>query len=116
MHMLELRLRVALGELTAPAACDALGALLEMAPDDMARAPILMAIWQIDSGREDARAAAAEIYRRQYGAAPSTDLRRRYYALTDEDLPPPPRLPPLPESLLGAPGRLDDLLARAGVE
>jgi hypothetical protein len=36
--------------------------------------------------------------------------------LTGENLPPPPPLPPLPEALIGAPGPLDDLLARAGVE
>ena len=60
MRVLELRLRAAAGELTVDAACAALGALLDAAPDDTARAPILLAIWQIDPQRTDARTAAAE--------------------------------------------------------
>jgi adenylate cyclase len=116
MRVLELRLRAATGELAAGAAVAALGVLLDTAPDDLARAPILMAIWQIDPQRTDARTAAAEIYRQRYLATPSADLRRRYHTLTREDLPPAPPLPPLPESLVGMPGPLDELLARAGVE
>jgi hypothetical protein len=42
--------------------------------------------------------------------------RRRYQSLTGEDLPPPPPLATLPESLMGTPVPLDDLLLRAGVE
>jgi hypothetical protein len=116
MRVLELRLRVALGELPAGDACDALGALLDAAPDDAKRAPILMAIWQIDGRRTDTRAAAADLYRRRYAAAPSAEIRRHYQALTGADLPPPPPLAALPGSLFGAPAQLDDLLARAGVE
>jgi class 3 adenylate cyclase/predicted ATPase len=115
-RLLELRLRAAIGELSVDAACAALDALLDAAPDDIARAPIWMAIWQIDPQRTDVRIAAAAIYRRRYAAAPSAELRRHYRALTGEDLPPPPPLPALPESLMGTPGPLDDLLARAGVE
>jgi hypothetical protein len=74
-----------------------------------------LAIWQIDPQRTDARTAAAEIYRSRYAAAPSAELRRHYRTLTSEDLPRPPPLPALPEALIGAPGPLDDLLARAGV-
>ena len=80
--------------------------MLDAAPDDTARAPILLAIWQIDPQRTDARTAAAEIYRQRYAAAPSAELRRRYRTLTGEDLPPPPPLPALPESLIGTPGPL----------
>jgi class 3 adenylate cyclase/tetratricopeptide (TPR) repeat protein len=116
MRVLELRLRVVLGELSADAACAALGALLDAAADDTARARILLAIWQIDQQRTDARTAAAEIYRQRYAAAPSAELRRHYRTLTSEDLPPAPPLPPLPESLIGTPAPLDDLLARAGVK
>jgi adenylate cyclase len=115
-RVLELRLRAAAGELTASAACAALGRLLDAAPDDSARAPILLAIWQIDPQRTDARMAAAAIYRQRYAAAPSAELRRHYRTLTSEDLPLAPPLPALPEALIGAPGSLDDLLARAGVE
>jgi hypothetical protein len=114
-RVFELRLRAAAGELTVDAACAALGRLLDAAPDDTARAPILMAIWQIDQQRTDARTAAAEIFRSRYAAAPSAELRRHYRTLTSEDLPPPPPLPKLPESLIGTPGPLADLLARAGV-
>lgn len=110
MRVLELRLRVALGELSAGAACDALGALLDSAPDDTARAPILMAIWQIDRQRTDARTSAAAIYHQRYAAVPSAELRRRYQTLTGEDLPPLPPLATLPESLMGTPVPLDDLL------
>jgi hypothetical protein len=113
--MLELRLRAAIGELSAEAACAKLGALLDTAPNDAMRAPIWMAIWQIDPLRVDARAAAAAIYRERYAAAPSAETRRRYRALLGEDLPPPPPLPPLPEALLGTPAPLASLLARAGV-
>jgi predicted ATPase/class 3 adenylate cyclase len=116
MRILELRLRVATGQLAAPAACAELGAMLEAAPDEAARALLLMAIWQIDDQRDDARTSAAEAYRRRYAAAPSAELRRRYQALTGEELPPLPPLPPLPETLIGAPGPLGALLARAGVE
>lgn len=115
-RVFELRLHVALGELTVDAACAALAALLDDAPDDTARALILLAIWQINPQRTDARTAAAAIYRQRYAATPSAELRQHYRTLTGEDLPPPLPLPPLPEALIGALGPLDDLLARAGVE
>jgi tetratricopeptide (TPR) repeat protein len=113
--LLELRLRVAAGDLMVDAACDALEALLNAAPDDTARAAICMAIWQLDPHRTDAQASAASIYRRRYELAPSAELRRRYAALAGADLPAPPALPALPPMLLGAPASLGDLLARAGV-
>jgi class 3 adenylate cyclase/tetratricopeptide (TPR) repeat protein len=116
VRILELRLRVATGELAASAACAALGALLEAAAGEAARAALLMAIWQIDPQRGDARTSAAEIYRRRYATAPSAELRRRYHVLTGAELPPLPPLPPLPETLIGTPAPLGALLARAGVE
>jgi class 3 adenylate cyclase/tetratricopeptide (TPR) repeat protein len=116
MRMMDVRLRAATGEQTVDIACAALGAMLDTAPDGVARAMILMAIWQIDPQRSDARTAAAAIYRRRYAEAPSAELRRHYRALTGEDLPPPPRLPALPEALIGTPAPLEELLARAGVE
>jgi len=115
-RVLELRLRVAAGELTVDAACAALGALHDTATDDTRRAPILLAIWLIDPQRTDARTAGAELYRQRYAAAPNAELRRHYRMLTSEDLPPPPTLPPLPGSLIGTPVPLADLLARAGIE
>ncbi|MEO7912227.1 MAG: adenylate/guanylate cyclase domain-containing protein, partial [Roseiflexaceae bacterium] len=112
MRVFELRLRVATAELTVGMACAALGALLDAAPDDTARAPILLAIWQIDPQRTDARVAAAAVYRQRYATAPSAELRRHYRTLTGDDLPPAPPLPALPAALIGTLGPLADLLAR----
>jgi tetratricopeptide (TPR) repeat protein len=113
--LLELRLRVAAGELTVDAACDVLDSALNAAPDDTARAAICMAIWQLDPHRTDAQSSAAGIYRQRYQLAPSAELRWRYAALAGENLPAPPALPALPPMLLGTSASLGDLLARAGV-
>jgi hypothetical protein len=60
-------------------------------------AALLDTVRQLDPEDEDARTAAAEIYRTLYERAPSVEYRHAYRRLTGICLPAGPPLPALPE-------------------
>jgi tetratricopeptide (TPR) repeat protein len=108
--LLSVRLQVELGLLDADAATRRLEALEADWVEPQEKAPLLDAIWRLDPRRGAAREAAAGLYRKLYGHAPSVRYREAYARLTGAALPPGPPLPPLPEVLDGDPGSLEELL------
>ena len=77
------------------------------------RAAVLYALWRLDPRREDARDAAAQLYRELHGAAPRHQYRLRHHELTGSRLAPPPALPPLAGIAVGRTLRLDTVLRQA---
>jgi tetratricopeptide (TPR) repeat protein len=67
--------------------------------DDIEAAEVAYRIWKFDTAQEEARQQAADLYKALYAQTPNAEYRNRYRDLTGEDLPEPPALPPLPESV-----------------
>ena len=63
------------------------------------RALVLEALWRLDPTAQDARSAAAQLYRELYERTPMVEYRAAHAFLTDVILPPGPPLPPLPAPL-----------------
>jgi tetratricopeptide (TPR) repeat protein len=95
-HLLAVRLRVAAGRIDARTAAEQLRSAASDWTEPHEVAAMLDTVRQLDPTDEEARTAAAEIYRTLYERAPSVEYRRAYRRLTGVQLPPGPPLPPLP--------------------
>jgi len=69
-------------------------------------------IWQIDSQQEAHKAQAIALYRNLYTRTPSREYRGNYRALTGEELPDPPPLPPLPTTVTRKPVNMSALFTK----
>jgi predicted ATPase/class 3 adenylate cyclase len=112
-YALSVRLQVAARQIDAPVAAVLLRKAAGRWTEPHEVAALLDAVWQVDPHDEDARTAAAGIYRSLYERAPSVEYRHAYRRLTGEILPPGPDLPELPEWIAAERGPdLDTLLRR----
>ena len=102
-----------LGRRTPAAVAEELELTLATSTRTADRAAVLYALWRLDPHREDARDAAAQLYRELHGAAPTHRYRLRHHELTGSRLPPPPALPPLAGIAVGRTLRLDTVLRQA---
>lgn len=111
-HLLSVRLQVATGRIAAGSAAETLRAKAGEWTEPHELAALLDTVRQLDRRDDDARTAAAEIYRTLYERAPSIEYRRAYRRLTGELLAPGPPLPP-PPAWVGQQGDADlDVLLR----
>jgi class 3 adenylate cyclase/tetratricopeptide (TPR) repeat protein len=95
-YLLAVRLQVAAGRVDARTATDQLRKIGNDWTEPHEVAALLDTVRQLDPTDEDARAAAAEIYRTLYERAPTVEYRHAYRRLTGVRPPPGPPLPPLP--------------------
>ena len=86
-YVLGIRLRHALGQLIASAAATELRALLHQVTSPVQQATIHYEPWRLVPDNEEARTAAAALYRSQYAETGLYLYRRRYQELTGETLP-----------------------------
>jgi hypothetical protein len=110
-EVLYVRLAALTGALEIAEATARLRTFLEQAGDAAQRARLHDALWQLDPASDVDRLTAAALYRDLYTEREKAEYRRRYQALTGEDLPSPPPFPALPERILGYPGTTQSLLA-----
>ena len=108
--LLSVQLQVRRGRIGAEVAVGRLRALEDAWVEPRERAALLEALWQLDPGQEEAREAAASLYRALYERAPSIRHRDAYEQLTGTTLPPGPALPPLPDEFKDDLGDLHELL------
>jgi class 3 adenylate cyclase/predicted ATPase len=108
--LLSVQLQVRRGRVGAEAAIAQLRALEGAWVEPRERAALLEVLWQLDPSQEEAREAAASLYRALYERAPSIRHRDAYERLTGVTLPPGPPLPPLPDELEDDLGDVDELL------
>lgn len=94
VRVLGIRLRHALGELTAAEARAALCALATDMAAPLQQAALQYELWRLAQDDEAARVSAAALYREQYHETGAEDYRARYRELTGETL---PDLEPLPD-------------------
>jgi tetratricopeptide (TPR) repeat protein len=92
-QVLGIHLRRALGECSPVESAAELRALLLRAGAQSSQAALYDALWQLAPEAEDARAAAAALYRAEYAVTWARKYRQRYEALAGEPLPNPPPLP-----------------------
>ena len=111
-RLLRLRLQAEQGVLPGPAAAREAIALETAWPDPPARAAILDTAVQLDPALDDARAAAAALYRDLYERGPNPQYRQALERLTGATLPPAPPLPPVPGAALEARPDVGALLRR----
>jgi tetratricopeptide (TPR) repeat protein len=111
-RLLELRLRLCLGQTTAQQAAAALETLLATCDDDEQQAMLIYERWRIDRCRASLREQAAALFTRLYAVCPRIIYRQRYAELTGATLPEAPCLPAPPELVLDGSCDLDSLLAR----
>jgi class 3 adenylate cyclase/tetratricopeptide (TPR) repeat protein len=95
-YLLAVRLQVAAGRVDARTATEQLRKAGEDWTEPHEVAALLDTVQQLDPTDEDARTAAAEIYRTLYERAPTIEYRHAHRRLTGLRLPPGPPLPPLP--------------------
>jgi tetratricopeptide (TPR) repeat protein len=95
-YLLAVRLKVVAGRVDARTATDQLRKAGGDWTEPHEVAALLDTMRYLDPTDEDARAAAAEIYRTLYERAPTVEYRHAYRRLTGVRLPPGPPLPPLP--------------------
>ena len=94
LRVLGIRLRHALGELTAAEAREALRALAPEMAAALQQAALQYELWRLAQDDEAARLSAAALYREQYYETGAEDYRTRYRELTGATL---PDLAPLPD-------------------
>ena len=97
--VLEQRLRVMVGAARPDESIAQLRELEGGCAEPSERALVLEALWRLDPTAEDARSAAAHLYRDLYERTPMVEYRAAYAFLTGVTLPPGPPLPPLPAPL-----------------
>lgn len=97
--VLDQRLRVVVGRARADESIAHLRALEGRCTEPSERALVLDALWRLDPTAEDARSAAAHLYRDLYERTPTVEYRAAHAFLTGVTLPPGPPLPPLPAPL-----------------
>ena len=97
--VLEQRLRVVVGAARPDEAIARLRELEDGCTEPHERALVLEALWRLDPTAEDARSAAAHLYRDLYERTPMVEYRAAHAFLTGVTLPPGPPLPPLPAPL-----------------
>jgi class 3 adenylate cyclase/tetratricopeptide (TPR) repeat protein len=114
-YLLAVRLQVAAGRVDARTAADQLRTTGNDWTEPHEVAALLDTVRQLDSTDEDARTAAAEIYRTLYERAPTSEYRQAYRRLTGVQLPPGQPLPPLPAWIAAeVDADVEQLLRRAG--
>jgi len=111
-RLLALRLQVELGHLPGADAAGQALALGDAWPDPPGRAAVLDAAARLDPDLDQARAAAASLYRELYERGPNVHYRQAYERLTSATLPPAPPLPAVPVAATGRPADVDELLRR----
>lgn len=110
LRVLGIRLRHALGELTAAEAREALRALAPEMATALQPAALQYELWRLAQDDEAARGSAAALYREQYHETGAADCCTRYRELTGATLPDLAPLPDISELIPLAPGdhaRLD---------
>ena len=117
--VLGIRLHYALGQLTEAEAMAELQAMRGEVTSPARQAALYYELWRLAPGDEEARGAAAELYRSQHAQTGMHEYRRRYHELTGETLPDPPPLLDVSElipadavDLDGLIDRLETILAR----
>ena len=119
LRVLDVRLRYALGELTATEARAALRSLASEMAAPLQQAAVQYELWRLAPDDEAARASAAALYRAQYQATGAEDYRTRYRELTGAMLPDLAPLPDVSELIplkLSDPSHLDPEVLLAGLE
>ena len=111
-RLLRLRLQVEQGVLPGPAAAREALSLEAAWPDPPARAAILDTAAQLDPSLDQARAAAAALYRDLYERGPNPQHCHAHERLTGATLPPAPPLPPVAGATLEARPDVGALLRR----
>jgi class 3 adenylate cyclase/tetratricopeptide (TPR) repeat protein len=97
-ELLAVRLQLASGTITSPAANRALDDLASRWPEPREQAAIELERWRAGVGGEETRGRAAELYRALHEQEPDVEHAVRYAELTGEQLPPPPPFPPLAQA------------------
>ena len=110
--VLEQRLRVVVGAARPDESIARLRELEGGCTEPYERALVLEALWRLDPTAEDARSAAAHLYRDLYERTPMVEYRAAHAFLTGVTLPPGPPLPPLPAPLDTDAADVDELLRR----
>jgi class 3 adenylate cyclase/tetratricopeptide (TPR) repeat protein len=95
-YLLAVRMQVLAGRIDARTASEQLRTAASDWTEPHEVAALLDTVQQLSPSDEEARTAAAEIYRTLYERAPTVEYRRIYRRLTGVQLPPGPPLPPLP--------------------
>jgi tetratricopeptide (TPR) repeat protein len=112
-HLLDVRLRQALGQVDTPAALAELEEMLNGVDDGANRAQAWYEIWRLAPDHHLDGQQAADVYRGLSPAEVRGIIRRHYRAVTGEEPPPPPDLPSLPQLVPPDPAGTGELLARA---
>ena len=110
--VLEQRLRVMVGAARPDESIARLRELEDGCAEPSDRALVLEALWRLDPTAEDARSAAAQLYRDLYERTPTVEYRAAHAFLTGVTLPPGPPLPPLPAPLDTDAADVTELLRR----
>jgi tetratricopeptide (TPR) repeat protein len=110
-QILDIELRVALGQADRATAARECAAMQEVWPEASEHAAIAYELWRL-TGLEEHRRQAAELYREQYAHTPNIEYRQRLAILTGSPPAEPPALPDLPEIITQKRVELDALLRR----
>ncbi len=110
-RLLEVRLKVRLGQMKTEAALKQLVTMSHDLTNDEVLADLYYTIYQLQPD-SDARSQAAERYQRLYEATPNIEYRKRFRNLTGNPLAEPPRLPALPPDVTNHNLNVEELLDR----
>jgi len=110
-QILDIELRVVLGQIDSATAAGECAPLWEVWPAASEHAAIFYELWRL-TGLEEHRRQAAELYREQYAHTPNMEYRQRLTNLTGSPPAEPPALPELPEIITQKRVELDALLER----
>jgi hypothetical protein len=111
-RLMAICLPAAASEMDVPAAIAKLAALLDVWTAGEEQAAIYYEMWRLDRSQEDARENAAVLYRSLAAQTPDLTYRRRCQELTNQPLPDPPQLPPLPAVVTAGQPDLETLLTQ----
>lgn len=114
-QVLDVELRVRLGELSVHDAAAELKTLLDNAANDKEQAAILYTMWRIDSSDSKSAEQAAALYRDLYPTSPDILYRERYHELTGETLPLATTAPDLPDFITEQMADVDELILQVKV-